>query len=117
MTLSRVMEWPVVVAPKGSAPRQHTEALLQSQGCSIPAGCIEPLSASLSRPLTVAYDYVWFVPSGAVNDDLRPGALPALPVPPSGAGEPTGIIPRLAAPPSLRATTLISPLRKPLPGG
>lgn len=71
ITLSRVMEWPVVVSPKGTAPRQHAEALLQSQGCKMPPGCIETLSASLSRQLTVDYDYVWFVPSGAVREDLR----------------------------------------------
>ncbi len=70
ITLSRVMEWPVVVSPKGTVPRQNAEALLQSQGCKMPAGCIETLSASLSRQLTVDYDYVWFVPSGAVKEDL-----------------------------------------------
>ena len=88
VTLSRVMEWPVVVSPKGTLPRQNAETLLQSQGCKIPSGCIETLSASLSRQLTVDYDYVWFVPSGAVKDDLRRGLLAALPVPTQGAGEP-----------------------------
>lgn len=80
VTLSRVMEWPVVVSPKGTVPRQNAEALLQSQGCKMPAGCIETLSASLSRQLTVDFDYVWFVPSGAVKDDLRRGVLTALPI-------------------------------------
>lgn len=73
ITLSRVMEWPVVVSPKGTVPRQNAEALLQSQGCKMPAGCIETLSASLSRQLTVDYDYVWFVPSGAVKGRSSPG--------------------------------------------
>lgn len=80
VTLSRVMEWPVVVSPKGTVPRQNAEALLQSRGCKMPAGCIETLSASLSRQLTVDFDYVWFVPSGAVKDDLRRGVLTALPI-------------------------------------
>lgn len=82
ITLSRVMEWPVVVSPKGTVPRQNAEALLQSQGCKMPAGCIETLSASLSRQLTVDYDYVWFVPSGAVKEDLRQATLVSLPVRP-----------------------------------
>jgi DNA-binding transcriptional LysR family regulator len=89
------MEWPVVVSPKGTLPRQNAETLLQSQGCKIPSGCIETLSASLSRQLTVDYDYVWFVPSGAVKDDLRRGLLAALPVPTQGAGEPIGILTRV----------------------
>ncbi len=67
VTLSRVMECLVVVSPKGTVPRQNAEALLQSRGCKMPAGCIETLSASLSRQLTVDFDYVWFVPSGAVK--------------------------------------------------
>ncbi|EGW7479703.1 LysR family transcriptional regulator, partial [Salmonella enterica] len=88
ITLSRVMEWPVVVSPKGTVPRQNAEVLLQSQGCKMPAGCIETLSASLSRQLTVDYDYVWFVPSGAVKEDLRQATLVSLPVPTQSAGEP-----------------------------
>ncbi|EOX0409588.1 LysR substrate-binding domain-containing protein, partial [Salmonella enterica] len=95
ITLSRVMEWPVVVSPKGTVPRQNAEALLQSQGCKMPAGCIETLSASLSRQLTVDYDYVWFVPSGAVKEDLRQATLVSLPVPPQSAGEPIGILTRV----------------------
>ena len=77
---------------KGTAPRQHAEALLQSQGCKMPPGCIETLSASLSRQLTVDYDYVWFVPSGAVREDLRRATLVSLPIPTHGAGEPIGIL-------------------------
>jgi DNA-binding transcriptional LysR family regulator len=66
--------------PKRTVPRQTAETLLQMQGCTLPSGCIETLSASLSRQLTLDYDYVWFVPSGAVKDDLRQGTLIALPI-------------------------------------
>ena len=38
VTLSRVMEWPVVVCPKGTVPRQAAENLLQMQGCTLPPG-------------------------------------------------------------------------------
>lgn len=115
VTLSRVMEWPVVVSPKGTVPRQNAETLLQSQGCKIPDGCIETLSASLSRQLTVDYDYVWFVPSGAVKEDLRQGSLVVLPVPTQGAGEPIGILTRVDAQLSSGAQILISAIRKNMP--
>lgn len=115
VTLSRVMEWPVVVSPKGTLPRQNAETLLQSQGCKIPTGCIETLSASLSRQLTVDYDYVWFVPSGAVKDDLRRGMLAALPVPSQGAGEPIGILTRVDATLTAGTQTLLSAIRKSMP--
>ncbi|ECD3898817.1 LysR family transcriptional regulator [Salmonella enterica subsp. enterica serovar Haga] len=115
ITLSRVMEWPVVVSPKGTVPRQNAEALLQSQGCKMPAGCIETLSASLSRQLTVDYDYVWFVPSGAVKEDLRQATLVSLPVPTQSAGEPIGILTRVDIPLSTGAQMLIAAIRQSMP--
>ncbi|HCB0535734.1 TPA: LysR family transcriptional regulator [Klebsiella pneumoniae] len=115
VTLSRVMEWPVVVSPKGTVPRQNAEALLQSQGCKMPAGCIETLSASLSRQLTVDFDYVWFVPSGAVKDDLRRGVLTALPIATQGAGEPIGNLTRVDATLTPGTQTLLSAIRKSMP--
>ncbi|EPC6538641.1 TPA: LysR substrate-binding domain-containing protein [Klebsiella pneumoniae] len=115
VTLSRVMEWPVVVSPKGTVPRQNAEALLQSQGCKMPVGCIETLSASLSRQLTVDFDYVWFVPSGAVKDDLRRGVLTALPIATQGAGEPIGILTRVDATLTPGTQTLLSAIRKSMP--
>lgn len=115
VTLSRVMEWSVVVSPKGTVPRQNAETLLQSQGCKMPAGCIETLSASLSRQLTVDFDYVWFVPSGAVKDDLRRGVLSALPIATQGAGEPIGILTRVDATLTPGTQTLLSAIRKSMP--
>lgn len=115
VTLSRVMEWHVVVSPKGTVPRQNAETLLQSQGCKMPAGCIETLSASLSRQLTVDFDYVWFVPSGAVKDDLRRGVLSALPIATQGAGEPIGILTRVDATLTPGTQTLLSAIRKSMP--
>lgn len=115
VTLSRVMEWPVVVSPKGTVPRHNAEVMLQMQGCKLPSGCIETLSASLSRQLTVDYDYVWFVPSGAVKEDLRQGTLTALPVASPGAGEPIGILTRVDPPLSSGAQSLLSAIRKSMP--
>lgn len=115
ITLSRVMEWPVVVSPKGTIPRQNAEALLQSQGGKMSGGCIETLSASLSRQLTVDYDYVWFVPSGAVKEDLRQATLVSLPVPTQSAGEPIGILTRVDIPLSTGAQMLIAAIRKSMP--
>lgn len=116
ITLSRVMEWPVVVSPKGTIPRQNAETLLASQNCKLPATCIETLSASLSRQLTVDYNYVWFVPSGAVKEDLRQGTLTALPVVTQGAGEPIGILTRVDATLSPGAQILLASIRKSMPG-
>ncbi|BDH45987.1 LysR family transcriptional regulator [Salmonella enterica subsp. enterica serovar Choleraesuis] len=116
ITLSRVLEWPAVVSPKGTAPRQQAEALLATQGCVLPEGCIETLSASLSRQLTVEYDYVWFVPSGAVKDCLRHGTLVSLPVAIPGAGEPIGILTRVDTPLNSGSQIVLDAMRKSMPG-
>ena len=115
ITLSRVMEWPAVVSPEGTVPRQNAEALLASQGCKLPASCIETLSASLSRQLTVDFNYVWFVPSGAVKDDLRQGVLMALPITSQCSAEPIGILTRVDTALSAGAQILISSIRKSMP--
>ena len=115
ITLSRVLEWPVVVLPTGTVPRQNAEELLHSHGCTLPTGCIETLSASLSRQLTANFDYVWFVPSGDVKNDLRQGSLVALPIVPAGVGDPIGIITRVDAPLSAGVQSLINAIRKTVP--
>lgn len=112
ITFRRIMEWPVVVSPKGTPPRQNAEALLESQGCKLPATCVETLSASLSRQLAVEFNYVWFVPFGAVKDDLRQGVLVSLPVTVPGAGEPVGILTRVDPPPGIIALALLNAIRK-----
>lgn len=115
ITLSRVLAWPALVSPKGTAPRQSTEVLLASQGCVLPAGCVETLSASLSRQLTLDFDYVWFVPSGAVKDALCQGSLVALPIQVPGAGEPIGILTRVDEPLSPGVQILLAAMRKSMP--
>lgn len=71
--------------------------------------------ASLSRQLTVDYDYVWFVPSGAVREDLRQATLVSLPIPTHGAGEPIGILTRVDVQLSQAAQILIAAIRKTVP--
>lgn len=115
ITLSRVMEWPAVVSPEGTLPRQNAENLLASQGCKLPQTCVETLSASLSRQLTVEYDYVWFVPSGAVKEDLHQGVLTALPIAGTLAGEPIGILTRTDMTLSPAAQSLLNVIRKSVP--
>ena len=87
VTLSRVMEWPVVVSPKGTVPRQNAEALLRARAVRCPPAASRPLCFTVAAPADeVDFDYVWFVPSGAVKDDLRRGVLTALPIATQGAG-------------------------------
>ncbi|WP_239642701.1 LysR substrate-binding domain-containing protein, partial [Pantoea ananatis] len=70
VTLSRAMQWPVVISPEGTAPRRLAQQMLDEQGCCLPPHCVETSSTSLARQLALRYDYIWFVPSGAIKEDL-----------------------------------------------
>ncbi len=112
VTLSRVMEWPVVLSPQGTVPRRQAEALLAAQSCTLPDACVETLSASLSRQLAIEHNYVWFVPSGAVREDLREGKLSVLPVSTPDSAEPIGILTRVDTPLSHGALAIIACIRQ-----
>ncbi|KAA5972179.1 MULTISPECIES: LysR substrate-binding domain-containing protein [Pantoea] len=112
VTLSRAMQWPVVISPEGTAPRRIAQQMLDEQGCTLPPHCIETSSTSLARQLALRYDYIWFVPSGAIKEDLSHNAVCALPIHSSGPGEPVGIITRTGAELSLSAEVLMSTIRK-----
>jgi len=112
ITLARAMQWPVVISPEGTAPRRIAQHMLDEQGCSLPPDCVETSSTSLARQLALRYDYVWFVPSGAVKEDLDHHALQALPIASTGPGEPVGIITRSGYPLSLSAEVLMATIRK-----
>ena len=112
VTLSRAMQWPVVISPEGTAPRRIAQQMLDEQGCVLPPNCVETSSTSLARQLALRYDYIWFVPSGAIKEDLTHNAVCALPINSSGAGEPVGIITRTGNTLSLSTEVLMSTIRK-----
>jgi len=112
VTLSRALSWPVVISPEGTAPRRLAEQMLKEQGCSLPATRVETSATSLARQLALRYDYVWFVPSGAIKEDLLHNSLAALPIASHGPGEPVGILTRSGVPLSLGAEILMATIRK-----
>lgn len=86
--------------------------MLDEQGCVLPPNCVETSSTSLARQLALRYDYIWFVPSGAIKEDLTHNAVCALPINSSGPGEPVGIITRTGNTLSLSAEVLMATIRK-----
>ncbi|KQN55719.1 LysR family transcriptional regulator [Erwinia sp. E602] len=112
VTLSKALSWPVVISPEGTAPRRVAEAMLKDQGCRLPATLVETSATSLARQLALRASYVWFVPSGAIKDDLLHNALAALPISSHGPGEPVGIVTRSGKPLSLSAEVFLSTVRK-----
>jgi pca operon transcription factor PcaQ len=90
--LDEVLGYPLVVSPTGTIPRHNTESFLQSRGLRLPGNCVETLSVSLARLLTLQSDYIWFAPAGAVRDDLERRLLARLPVPTDRIEEPVGLL-------------------------
>ncbi|ASM03047.1 LysR substrate-binding domain-containing protein [Serratia sp. TSA_130.2] len=112
VSLAEALSWPLVLSPRGTVPRQNAEALIVSHGLAVPEGCVETLSVTLARCLTLQYGYVWLVPYGAVRDDLFSNHLRALPLPTQGMAEPLGIITRQEALSSPEQQRLIAALRQ-----
>lgn len=112
VTLSKALSWPVVISPEGTAPRRLADQMLKEQGCALPATLVETSATSLARQLSLHYDYVWFVPSGAIKEDLLHNSLAALPIATHGPGEPVGIITRSGVPLNLSAQILMATIRK-----
>lgn len=112
LSLAEIMLYPALVSPKGTIPRHNTESFLQSRGIKLPLDLIETLSVSLARRLALSSDHVWFIPAGAVRDDLARGLLVQLPLATLGTEEPVGLLMRsegqLAAP----ALELIASIRE-----
>lgn len=112
VTLSKALSWPVVISPEGTAPRRVAEAMLKEQGCQLPGSLVETSSTSLARQLALRYNYVWFVPSGAIKEDLLHNSLAALPIAPHGPGEPVGIMTRSGSNLTLCAEVMLATIRK-----
>ncbi|WP_455819833.1 LysR substrate-binding domain-containing protein [Pseudomonas cerasi] len=112
VTLSKALSWPVVISPEGTAPRRIAEAMLKEQGCVLPGTLVETSSTSLARQLALRYNYVWFVPSGAIKEDLLHNALAALPIASHGPGEAVGIMTRSGVSLTLSAEILLATIRK-----
>ncbi|MDN0081715.1 LysR substrate-binding domain-containing protein [Crenobacter sp. SG2305] len=110
-SLEAVLDYPLIVSPRGTVPRHNTESFLQSRGLRLPANVVEMLSVSLARLMAQRFDYVWCVSSGAVRDDLEKGLLARLDLSTVGTEEPVGLIRRSESTLSASALDLISIIR------
>ncbi len=111
IALEHVLSYPAIVSPRGTAPRRSADNFLAAEGLSLPSHCIETSSLSLAHQLTQQFDYVWFVPSGAVNHDIGSRQLVALPIACADIAEPVGIVTRQDEILSHEALKLIASVR------
>lgn len=91
-SLSDVIQYPLIISPRGTVPRHNTESYLKAHGLKLPSNCIETLSVSVSRLIAISSDSVWIAPMGAVYDDVSRKALRVLLVAADGTEEPVGLV-------------------------
>lgn len=108
---AQLAQYPLVLPPFGTLIRQAADSLLAAWGAQTLPALVEMLSVSVGRSLALENDAVWFVPAGAVEYDLRQGALVRLPLPPGGGEEPVGLILRTDAQPSPAGRALIEAVK------
>jgi LysR family transcriptional regulator, pca operon transcriptional activator len=108
---AQLAQFPLVLPPFGTLIRQTADSLLAAWGAQPLSVFVELLSVSVGRSLALENDAVWFVPAGAVEYDLRQGALVRLPLPAAGNEEPVGLILRTDAQPSPAGRALIDAVK------
>lgn len=111
VSLPAVLAYPLIVAPRGTAPRLNTDAYFDAHALRVPPECIETLSVSVARLVARRSDAVWVTPERAARDDVQDGSLIALALPMTGAEEPVGIVRRSAGTTSELAQTFADVLR------
>jgi LysR family transcriptional regulator, pca operon transcriptional activator len=102
----------LVLPPFGTLIRQAADSLLAAWGAPPLTSFVELLSVSVGRALALENDAVWFVPSGAVEYDLREGTLVRLPLPSAGGEEPVGLIQRTDTQPTAAGRALMDSVRQ-----
>jgi len=78
--LSRLIEWPVIYPPEGSAIRPLVERLMIANGIGDIVHRLETVSGAFGRVHTRNSDAVWIISSGVVANEVADGRLVKLPI-------------------------------------
>ena len=70
----------LVLPDAGTRVREAADRFFVSSGAGIPAQAIETIDIAFGRSYVLQSDAIWFVPLGAIEDDLRQGSFARLPV-------------------------------------
>lgn len=102
---------PAILPERGTAIRHAADSWLNAAGVGPMVELVETLSVSFGRAMARTSDAVWFVPPGAIEDDLAAGLLVRLPLQTHGSEESVGLLLRADALPGPALSALLSALR------
>lgn len=103
--------YPAILPERGTAIRHAADSWLTAAGVGPLVELVETLSVSLGRAMAAASDAVWFVPPGAIEDELAAGTLARLKLETGGSEESVGLLLRSDAVPGPALSALLAALR------
>ncbi|MHA7775343.1 pca operon transcription factor PcaQ [Roseibium sp. M-1] len=92
--VKRIVEWPVIYPPEGSAIRPLVERYMIANGVGEIPNKIETVSGAFGRVYTRRTDAVWIISSGVVQNETADGHLVRLPFDTDMTKGPVGLMTR-----------------------
>ncbi len=102
----------LVLPDPGTRVREAADRFFVASGMGLPVRTIETIDQTFGRTYVKQSDAVWFVPLGAVEDDLRQGTLKCLPVDTQITEGPVGLTQRVDRVPSEVMLRLVDEIRQ-----
>lgn len=101
----------LVLPDAGTRVREAADRFFVASGIGLPRRTLETIDLSFGRSYVLQSDAVWFVPMGAVEDDLRAGTLRRLAVDTAITEGPVGLTQRVDRMPSDAMLRLVDEIR------
>lgn len=102
----------LVLPDAGTRVREAADRFFVSSGMGLPVHTLETIDLSFGRSYVLQSDAVWFVPLGAIENDLRQGNFTRLPIDTTITEGPVGLTRRVDRPPSDALQDLIEEIRE-----
>ncbi len=96
----RLEDWPILYPPADAAIRPLVDNFMLARGLSAARHGVETVSGAFGRSYLRQSDAVWLISGGVVAQDLRDGALAALPLDTGLTAGPVGLMTRAESPPT-----------------
>jgi LysR family pca operon transcriptional activator len=102
----------LILPDAGTRVREAADRFFMAVGTGLPLKIIETIDLSFGRSYVLHSDAVWFVPLGAIENDLRQGTLVRLQIDTSATEGPVGLTLRVDPQPSESILRLLDEVRQ-----
>jgi LysR family pca operon transcriptional activator len=102
----------LVLPDAGTRVREAADRFFVSSGMGLPVQTLETIDLAFGRSYVLQSDAVWFVPLGAIENDLRQGTVARLPIDTRITEGPVGLTRRVDRVPSQALQELVEEIRR-----